>query len=92
MKGRRNIKDNERPQLFIDQLDPQKNFFTKHLDLGKRPRQYASDIVGRKTIKERRELLSQVPEQLRGLVETHVRIAFDRLAMKPNVRKRKTVR
>jgi hypothetical protein len=66
----------------FSQLDPQKNFFTEHLDLGKRPRQYATKIIDKKTILERRELLSQVPEEYRALVETHVRIAFDRLANK----------
>jgi len=63
---------------FFDQLDPQKNFFTEHVDLGARPRQLAAHIISKKSIEDRRELLSQVPEQYRGLVETHVRIAFDR--------------
>lgn len=75
-------KDSRTPHLFKDQLDPQSNFFTRHLELGTRPRQYASKIIEKKTILERRELLSQVPEQYRALVETHVRIAFDRLANK----------
>ncbi len=76
------INNSETPIIFQDQLDPQCNFFTRHLELGTRPRQYASKIIEKKTILERRELLSQVPEQYRALVETHVRIAFDRLANK----------
>jgi len=79
---KRHNKDSKGGHIFIDQLNPQSNFFTKHLELGNRPRQYASKIIEKKTILERRELLSQVPEQYRALVETHVRIAFDRLASK----------
>ena len=66
----------------FNQLDPQKNFFTEHLDLGKRPRQYAAEILEKEKIQDRRELLSKVPEDVRSLVEAHVRIAFDRLANK----------
>ena len=73
-------KDSKSPHIFKDQLDPQSNIFTRHLELGARPRQYAAKIIDKKTILERRELLSQVPEEYRALVETHVRIAFDRLA------------
>ena len=78
--SKRHNKDNKQQQVFIDQLNPQSNFFTRHLELGARPRQYAAKIIDKETIKERRDLLSQVPEEYRGLVETHVRIAFDRLA------------
>ena len=79
---KRHNKDSKTSHIFLDQLNPQSNFFTKHLELGNRPRQYASKIIEKKTVVERRELLSQVPEQYRALVETHVRIAFDRLANK----------
>jgi len=84
-KIRKEIGTKEKTKKMNDlfsQLDPQKNFFTRHLDLGKRPRQYAAEILAKEKIQDRRELLSQVPEDVRPLVEAHVRIVFDRLAGK----------
>jgi len=73
-------KDLPNGHIFIDQLDPQKTFFTDHLELGLRPRHYADQIIAKKSRADRRELLAKVPEHYRDLVETHVKIAFDRLA------------
>lgn len=42
----------------------------------KRPRHYAAEIMGLKTVKERRDALAKVPENLQGFVETHVRNNF----------------
>lgn len=38
----------------------------------RRPRQYASEILKLKTKQERTEALKSVPDNLRGLVKTHV--------------------
>ena len=78
--GKKINSDSKNPHIFRDQTDQQSNFFTRHLELEKRPRQYAAEILAKEKIQDRRELLSQVPEEYRALVETHVRIAFDRLA------------
>lgn len=42
------------------------------------PREYAKQIVDLPTREARAKALEQVPERFRGMVETHVHIAFNR--------------
>ena len=42
----------------------------------KRPRQYAAEIAALKTIEERREALSSVPQHLQALVKDHLMTEF----------------
>lgn len=42
------------------------------------PRQYAAEICAEPTLEGRRALLESVPAEYRDLVETHVRIQFER--------------
>ncbi|MEX1197830.1 MAG: hypothetical protein WEB57_08235 [Pseudohongiellaceae bacterium] len=43
-----------------------------------RPRQWAADIAALPTVEQRRALLKQVPERIRPLVKTHLRITWER--------------
>ena len=44
--------------------------------LGKRPRNYAAEIIAERDREKRRTMLAAVPDEFRGLVETHVRNHF----------------
>lgn len=43
----------------------------------KRPRQWAAEIAALKTLNERRAALTQVPPELKELVQTHLRLLWE---------------
>ena len=45
----------------------------------KRPRHWAEEILQLKTREERLSALQNVPEDMRGLVQSHVEAAFEKL-------------
>ena len=45
----------------------------------KRPRHWAEEILQLKTREERKAALEQVPEDMRGMVEAHVKATFEKL-------------
>lgn len=44
----------------------------------KPPRQWAAEIAARRTLEDRRAALNQVPANLRPLVETHLKLTWQK--------------
>ena len=59
----------------IDKLKSMQSMYGK----AKRPRHYSEEILQLKTREERLAALQNVPDGMRGLVQSHVEAAFEKL-------------